>query len=275
MVESKEGKTYQITGETTGSTPQGTKELLTYLLGEIDWLNYNIMSLMSPLDRLAAITSKLEFSAVVRDEIWTIKRINKILAMYGINWHGKKVLELGAGYGDIGAILACMGADVVCVDARVESLNNGRIKYRNLKNIRFVQRDLDGDIGGFEEGRFDLLIHFGLLYHIQNVEDNLRSCAKLSDEILIDTEVLDSVEDTIAYLDESGTFWGNSIYGKGSRPSPTFIIRILREMGYKVEVHMDRKLNYGFRTYDWLHGEEPKVTPGQRRFFRAWKENDA
>ena len=32
---------------------------------------------------------------------------------------GKKILELGAGHGDIGAFFAELGADVLCLDGRI------------------------------------------------------------------------------------------------------------------------------------------------------------
>lgn len=52
-------------------------------------------------------------------EYWRAKRIVAIVEHYGENFFkGKKILELGCGYGDIGKVLISIGAEVIFCEGR-------------------------------------------------------------------------------------------------------------------------------------------------------------
>ena len=90
---------------------------------------------------------------------WRAKRLGKILEIYGADFFkGKKVLELGAGHGDLGASLAKLGADVLCLDGRLQNVSFARLKHRKVPRIRFEVFNLENDFSRF--GRFDLIIDF-------------------------------------------------------------------------------------------------------------------
>lgn len=202
-------------------------------------------------------------------DLWRVTRIAKILSIYGLeSVRGKRILELGAGHGDIGAFFASLGAEVTCVDGREENLTFGRLKYRDVPGIDFVLADLDEDFGHL--GRFDLILNLGLLYHLESVEKHLERCFQISDEMILESVVCDSTDPDVIYLvDEDSAVNEEALGGRGSRPSPFFIERIATEAGFEVERHFTADLNAGEYVYDWEHKYDGSYDDYQRR--RFWR----
>ena len=93
----------------------------------------------------------------------------------------KRVVDLGAGPCKFSLIAREFGADVTAVDGRVE-----RVPH-DIENqgVHFVHED----IREFNVDNFDIVIIFGLLYHL-NIEDQIRLLRRCQGKIvLIDTEV--------------------------------------------------------------------------------------
>lgn len=200
---------------------------------------------------------------------WRARRISKLLAVFGIDhFDGARVVELGAGHGDIGALLASLGAEVVCVDGRRENLDFGRLKHRGVPNLSFELADLDGDFRSI--GKFDLVVHFGVLYHIADVVEHLHRCFDLADEMVLETVVADSTDPHhIVVVDERSEVNEEALSGRGSRPSPFYVERIAAEAGFEVERHFSADLNADGFVYDWPHtGSGDLGGWHQRRFWR-------
>jgi SAM-dependent methyltransferase len=148
---------------------------------------------LSPIDRYVVCSgifnNQALFDPVYED--WRIKRLNKMLEIYGIDYFkGRKILELGGGHGDIGAFFAELGADVLSLDGRIQNVNFARLKHLKVANLRFAQFNLEHNFSSF--GRFDLIINFGLLYHLKDVENHLKCCFSVADDIILETVVCDS-----------------------------------------------------------------------------------
>ena len=205
---------------------------------------------------------------------WKVKRINKLLDIYDIDWFkGKRILELGCGHGDIGAFLATLGSEVVALDGRLKNVNFAKLKHKNVENFHCIKFNLEHNFTEF--GRFDLLINFGLLYHLKNVDKHLENCFKTSDDILFETVVCDSVDpQKIFFCEENNYVNEESLEGIGSRPSPFYIERFAKENNFEVVRYFDSDLNSGNQfLYNWEHknderqGDDFKL----RRFWRFVK----
>jgi 2-polyprenyl-3-methyl-5-hydroxy-6-metoxy-1,4-benzoquinol methylase len=237
---------------------------------------------LSPIDRHIACSYMMNRGGLFHDAYinWRIRRCTKILEIYGINYfRGKKVLEVGAGHGDLGAFFADLGADVLCLDGRVQNVIFGSLKYRKLANIRFEQHNLEEDFSSF--GRFDLIINLGLIYHLRNVDSHLKCCFSVADDIVLETIVCDSTDPyKIFYCKERREIDEESLEGVGSRPSPMYIERIAEENGFKIFRYFTSDLNSGQETpdgyqfrYDWEHKNDDSFNnhfngPDLRRFWR-------
>jgi len=104
---------------------------------------------------------------------WCDSRVNKIFNILGKDWFaGKKVLELGACYGDIGMAMARCGAEVLFTDARSEHLAVIPERYSyDLYTPRTMVLDQNHKYDLNED--FDLVLHLGTLYNLDNWAQDL------------------------------------------------------------------------------------------------------
>lgn len=205
---------------------------------------------------------------------WREKRLGKILEIYGADYFkGRKVLELGAGHGDLGASLAKLGADVLCLDGRLQNVSFARLKHRKVAGVRFEEFNLENDFSGF--GRFDLIVDFGLLYHLRNVDAHLRCCFSVADDMLIESVVCDSTDPhAIFYRPERAEVDEEALDGVGSRPSPFYVERLAAENSFAVTRYFTSDLNYTHQfVYDWEHRNDGRLGDDfvLRRFWRFTK----
>ena len=109
--------------------------------------------------------------------------------------HADSVLDLGAGNGEIGAELALRGAEVTCVEGRMENAADIRalrdrrqIPKHRLEVLVTDVRKLEWDV----LGKFDAVLCSGLLYHLplpDALELARRMHAACRHMAVIDTEV--------------------------------------------------------------------------------------
>ena len=125
---------------------------------------------------------------------WKNKRVNKIENIFGRDWFcGKSVLELGAAHGDIGIHFLKFGADVLFADARLEHLKSIQRKLfetsHNTKTLMLNQNEKYN-----LKQKFDLILHTGVLYHLENWKQDLE-CAMNHTNVMILESVVSMKKD--------------------------------------------------------------------------------
>ena len=227
--------------------------------------------LRSPIDEFVFMSSATRRDGLFGDSYdeWRARRISKILGIYGIeHFDGLRILEVGAGHGDIGAFFASLGAEVVCAEGRLENMTYGQLKHRAVAGLRFEHVDLDGDFRWL--GEFDLLLHFGLLYHIEDIDKHLLQCFEMADDVIMETVVADSTDPHhVLVVDERAEVNEEAINSRGARPAPAYVERLATENGFAIDRHFSSDLNSGAFIYDWDHGSEQRFGEWDRR--RFWR----
>ena len=151
---------------------------------------------------------------------WRRVRIKKLLSIYNVK--NKKILELGAATGAIGKILSKYGANVTISDARAFLLE--KIKSKNLTKI-IINNDEDNWSKVFKNNeRFDLIVHWGLLYHLYNWKEDLKECLKLADYICLETVIIKVTEQE--KKTRGGGNSGQVVFEYGQDQSANFIAKI-------------------------------------------------
>jgi hypothetical protein len=90
-----------------------------------------------------------------------------------------------------------LGADVVFVEGRDEHVQELRARLPMIDQHKILMADLDGGVNlGRDFGRFDLIIHLGLLYHLHNWRQSLSDCAALAPLMVLETAVSDGDDPT-------------------------------------------------------------------------------
>ena len=196
---------------------------------------------------------------------WRNSRMNGIKKyMSPTYFNSKTLLELGCGHADIGNMFYELGACVTSSDARKEHLDIVNSKYPNIKTLL-----IDGDNDIIRE-KYDIILHWGLLYHLKEIENHLENVSQMCDILLLETEVSDTDDSEFCIpTDEDGD--DQAFNNKGVRPSPSYVESVLEKNGFKFKLIKDPILNAHFHRYDWDISNSGIYSCGLRRFWICWK----
>ena len=177
---------------------------------------------------------------------WQINRINFILSKYPKEFFkGKRILEVGAYNGYIGAYFNALGAEVHCLEGRLENV----VKIKNdYPQITSEVANLDTD--EWTWGKWDIIINFGLYYHLERFhKEHLNNCIQNCDVLFFETVVYDSSEPEIYFRQEDGD--DQSLTLIGGTPSTTYVENIFTESNITYKKYTDPFLNNYQHKYDW------------------------
>ena len=179
---------------------------------------------------------------------WIYKRNKKIISHFGHKWFkNKKILDLGSGNGDTAVIYSRLGAHVTCVDARDTNVNTTTAKHPYVSAHCI---DLEES---FPQGKFDLALCLGLLCHIKNYEKLIENICNCSENIVIETEILDSQDPDVRMpIFELKSVDDLSFSGEGSIVSSANIQKRLDSLSCQYKRYDDAGINSGSYTYDWI-----------------------
>jgi SAM-dependent methyltransferase len=173
-------------------------------------------------------------------------------------WRDMKILEVGAGLGHLGDAFAQLGFDVTSTDGRPEYVEAMKARGRRAFVLDLDTTDID------EAGDFDLVLAFGVLYHLARPEQFLRSCGKRARVLLLETAVCDRAAPVIHWVSEAGGWRGKdqALRGRGCRPSPAWVEATCLDAGFdSVRDISSPVANWVIGAFDW----EPRDTGEWRR----------
>ena len=177
---------------------------------------------------------------------WQINRINFILSKYPKEFFkGKRILELGAYNGYIGAYFSALGAEVHCVEGRQENVDRIKSDYPNV-----TVEHANLDTPDWNWGHYDIIINFGLYYHLENYhKEHLVNCINNCDLMLFESVIYDSLESEIYFREERGD--DQSLTEKGGTPSTSYVENIFNEINIPYKKYTSPLLNNHQHKYDW------------------------
>ncbi len=200
---------------------------------------------------------------------WRQSRMNGINKYISPDYFsGKSLLELGCGYADIGNMFSKLGAVVTSSDARKEHLDIVKERYPHIKTAL-----IDGDNLNIED-KYDIILHWGLLYHLREIEEHLEEVSNKCNILLLETEVCDS-DDTDFYIKTREHGYDQAFNDRGIRPSPSYVESVLDNNGFKFKMIKDPILNSDCHCYDWDVKNSETSRHGLRRFWICWKNIDS
>lgn len=178
----------------------------------------------------------------------------------------KTLLELGCGHGHNGNEFYNLGCKVTASDAVVEHIQKGKklYPYNDFKII-----DCDKNI---IPEKYDIILHWGLLYHLKEIENHLKDVCEKCDVILLETEVSDSDDDKF-YITTKEKGYDQAYNNIGIRPSEKYVEKVLSNNGFKFFMIKDSVVNSTFHNYDWEITNTKTWRHGLRRFWVCWNKN--
>ena len=176
------------------------------------------------------------------------------------------IVEVGAGFGATGAVFARLGGRVFCVEGREENTNIIKVRAPDVTAMTWDLNEGIPDVGQ----PIDVLIHMGVLYHLRDPEASIRESCRKCQHLILETECSDSDDPQFTTNATEPAFYRDqSLDGIGSRPSPAFVERVMREEGMKFEMLNDSSCNVARHHYDWPVLNTKNFKNGQRRLWFA------
>ena len=177
----------------------------------------------------------------------------------------KTLLEVGCGHAHIGNKFSEMGAIVTSSDARKEHLDVVNTLYPHIQTLL-----IDGDNMEITD-KYDIVVHWGVLYHLNEIETHLEIISKKCNVLFLETEVSDADDsDFRIMVDENG--YDQAFNKKGIRPSPSYVEKVLAKNGFEFKLIQDSVLDSGFHNYNWEIENTKTWRHGLRRFWICWKD---
>jgi SAM-dependent methyltransferase len=161
--------------------------------------------------------------------------------------HGS-ALDVGCGVGDFSQFLSGLGFRVVAVDGRAENSAEARKRY---PNITFRTQNAE-ELDAAELGSFDLVLCFGLLYHLENPFRAIRQLFAATNKILlVESMCAPSTEPIMELLDEAVAEDQGLDY-VAFYPSESCLVKMLYRAGFQFVYGLARPLEHElFHTTIW------------------------
>jgi SAM-dependent methyltransferase len=192
------------------------------------------------------------------------QRRQEHLASLGLDLHGKRVLEVGAGVGDHVLFFLDRGCTMVSVEPRPENyavfcealrwlIDAG---YTNAARCTPIKSDIES-LDGAVSGSFDIVYSYGLLYHVADPAAALESmAAHCSGVLLLETVVSFGTDDALNRLAEPQLVPIQSFHGTGCRPTRLWVFNRLKALFPHVYVPATQPADPKTFPLDWT-GEPP------------------
>jgi SAM-dependent methyltransferase len=149
------------------------------------------------------------------------------LASLDLPLTGRSVLEVGAGVGHLTRFFLDRNCRIVATEGRAENADE---LARRLPEVDVHRADVEESLEHL--GRFDVVLCYGLLYHLENPIRALRNMSEVcSDLLLIETQVCDT-DVPVLRLEDEPTFVNQSLRGFAHRPSPSYLAIALNRIGF-------------------------------------------
>lgn len=205
-------------------------------------------------------------------ELWRTTRLNKIEKIFGKEFFsGKTVLELGCGQGHIGRKFIEWGAQVTFCEARKELVDSMKNIMPDQEVIQLNQEE-EWDL----KRKFDIVIHWGVLYHLDKWKKDLECAIKHGNIIFLETEVCDSDDPNFELKVTEHGGWDQAYNNEklGSRPSYSMVEKYLNMYQTSYTRYDDSDINAAhFHVYDWPIQNKGDWRHGMRKFWIV--KNDA
>jgi SAM-dependent methyltransferase len=146
-------------------------------------------------------------------------------------------IDVACGLGYFSQFLKSLGFEVTAVDGRAENAAEARRRY---PNINFVVANAE-DLLSLKLPTFDLVLCFGLLYHLENPFRAIRNLHALTDKILLVEGMCVPGEEPFMELLDEGAIEDQGLNFVAFYPSEACLVKMLYRSGFPF-VYLFRRL---------------------------------
>lgn len=172
------------------------------------------------------------------------------LASLGLNLSRKRVLEVGAGIGDLTTFFADRGCTIDATDARADNIESLRKNFANDPRVTASLLDMDKP-GAFSGRPYDVVFCYGLLYHLRDPEAAIRFMSQATGGmLLLETCVSFGEHEALNPVPEDAQVHSQATSGTGCRPTRSWVLRRLRDQFKHVYIPITQPASDEFPV-DW------------------------
>lgn len=140
----------------------------------------------------------------------------------------RTAIDIGCGLGFFSQLMSTLGLQVTAVDGRHENIEEGKKRY---PNIRFLCFDVQ-DPSLLSLGEFDLVLCFGLLYHLENPLLAVRHLQAITTQLLIAESVTFPGEEPVMALIDEELHEDQGLNHVAFYPTEPCLIKMFYRAGY-------------------------------------------
>jgi SAM-dependent methyltransferase len=154
--------------------------------------------------------------------------LRKLLKSLETEMQLKTAVDVGCGVGHFSALLQGLHFDVVGVDGRAENLEEARAR---VPGVEFRVSDAE-DIGILTLGKFDLMLCFGLWYHLENPFVAVRNLFALTGKIAVMEGVCLPGAEAILEVRDEGPTEDQGLRHVALYPTENAMVKFLYRSGF-------------------------------------------
>jgi SAM-dependent methyltransferase len=214
------------------------------------------------MDSVNPLLKREEYFDHYTVDLWNLARLNKLVEILGDEWfEGKRILEVGCGHGKNGLALKQLGSDVVFTDGR-------QFFVDFLKNDGHEAYVVDHDNPWTVPGEFDLVVHWGLMYHLNNWKQDLQCALDHAPMLCLETEVADVADPRFEFKMDEPDVYDQAMNHVGTIVSANCLETYVTSLGASHMRYDSVDLNVdATHYYDWPDTNSGFFRQGQRRYW--------
>ncbi len=163
--------------------------------------------------------------------------VSHLLADFTRKLNLQTAIDVGCGFGHFSGLLKSLGLEVTAVDGRKENVEEAR---RRNPHIRIHQYNAE-DPALTAVGRFDVVLCFGLLYHLENPFLAIRNLGRMTGRILLIESVIFPGEEPIMGLIDEHRHEDQGLNHIAFYPTEACLIKMLYRVGLPSVYTLSRK----------------------------------
>jgi hypothetical protein len=210
---------------------------------------------------------------------WTRKRLLFLVQSLGEDWFlGKKIMEVGSGHGLAVRTLVRMGASPASVvtDVRSEYVDQLRSYKSNpeaeVVNAYVMDQNEEWSWNDMDIGKYDLIIHWGVHYHLTDWRRDLRCALKYAPLISLETDLceLDDPEYEAVKWEQGGDQAPSEHATVVSQPRLENYLKTLPCTFERLDGDSVAGCGVGSMIYNWKPNpipDEPDYSPTNSKYF--------